>query len=172
MTRSIKIYILLQKHKGLIGGLYCPFKGDIYNHASIGICENMSEFYSFRSKWGFCEEHPFYFNKEYKRTLLCTIYEINVSSDVYLKIENEIRRFKLKKNDLHYSYLSLFLSVLGIKHHFLNRYYCSEFVAEILSTSGALNLAKDSSIYFPKDFHKEEVKLFYEGSAQDLDLTK
>lgn len=172
MTRYFKVYILLQKHKGFIGNLYCLLKGDIYNHASIGICERMSEFYSFRSKWGFCAEHPFNFYKEYKKTLLCTIYEIDVSSDVYQKIVNEIQRFEFKKRDLHYSYLSLLLSLVSIKHNFQNRYYCSEFVAEILSTSGALILAKDSSIYFPKDFQKEEVRLFFEGFAQDLDLTK
>ncbi len=145
-------------------------KGGKYNHASVGISEKMNEFYSFRSKWGFCEEHPFYFDKEYKRTILCSIYEINVSSEVYYKLKEEIKEFKSKKNDLHYSHISFFLGFFGIKHNLSKGYYCSNFVAEILCKSGALNLAKDSSVYLPNDFLKEEVNLQFEGLAQELCL--
>ena len=168
MIKNHKVYILMQKHTGLIGSLYCLVTGSKYNHVSVGFSEEMSEFYSFRSKWGFCVEHPFLFNKEYKKMLLCSVFEIDVSSQTFSKLEDEIRIYNARKCDLYYSYFSIILGFLQIKHTLSKGFNCSNFVAETISNSNVAKLSKDPSIYLPNDFLKLNMNLLYQGLAQDF----
>lgn len=165
---KMKAYILLQHHKGLFALLYRFVKGSEYNHASIGIDPELNIFYSFRSKWGFCIEHPFRFDKEHKRHIQCSVYEITIVPECYEKLQDTLRNFEAERTSYHYSYLSLCLGFLGIKHDFMNGYFCSRFVAEVLEHSGSLRLMKDHSIYLPSDFRHEDVTLCFEGRAHEF----
>lgn len=164
------VYILLQDYKNIFGKICKWITKGKYNHASIGIKETM-EFYSFRSKWGLCMEHPFHFNKEHKRHVECAIYEIRVSATAYQRIQEAIETFMANQQNYHYSYLSVVLGFLGIRHHFHRGYYCSRFVAEILRTSGAINLHKHHSIYMPSDFPKQISRIHFEGIAKEYAST-
>lgn len=166
--KEVKIYILLQELKSSFGSIYKFLKGGSYNHASIGLGESFNEFYSFRTKWGLCIEHPFNFDKEYKKEVLCVLYEISVSQEQYEALVQEIHSFIKDRENYHYSYLSLFLGFLGIKHEFTRGYYCSRFVANLLDHSGAMKLHKHSSLYLPSDFLKDPSKLHFEGLAKEF----
>lgn len=168
MSKKKKIYILLQQFDGLFGDLYSFIENSKYNHASIGLSDSMNEFFSFRTKWGFCIEHPFHFNKDHKKEIPCVIYEIEVNESIYLSVENEIQEFKKEKDMFHYSYLSLTLGFIGIKHKMHRGYFCSKFVAEILFRTGRIKLIKDTSVYLPSDFEKENFQLKFEGLAKDF----
>lgn len=163
-----KIFILLQQHKGTIPNLYKLIKGSIYNHASISTDPNIETFYSFRTKWGFCIEHPFDFKKKHKESIQCSIYEIEVSEENYFRVQESLNQFLLKKGDLKYSYLGLILGFLKIKHFFERSYYCSRFVAEVMKASESIKLKKDTSLYLPSDFKKESFKLHFEGQAKEF----
>lgn len=170
MAKNHKVYILLQHFEGVFSDLYQIMENDPYNHASIGISETMHEFYSFRAKWGFCAEHPFLFDKDHKRSVPCIIYVVNVSSEAFHTIEQDINRFQKRRQYYRYSYLSLMLGFLGIKHNFLKGYFGSKFVAELLLKSGCLELAKSTSCYLPSDFRKEDIAMCFEGLASEFRL--
>lgn len=163
-----KIYILLQEYKGTMGELYKWTHGGSYNHSSIGISEAMEEFYSFRSKWGLCVEHPFQFNKQHKKDVPCLIYELEVHPSIFEEVKNIIQTFYSEKDRYHYSYISVILSFLGIRHTFKRGYFCSRFVAEILDKAKALKLSKDTSLYLPSDFHLLSLKKIFEGKASEF----
>lgn len=163
-----KIYILLQEYKGTMGEFYKWTHGGSYNHSSIGISESMDEFYSFRSKWGLCVEHPFEFSKQHKKEVLCLIYELEVHPTIFDEVKNNIQAFFNEKDHYYYSYISVFMSFLGIRHSFKRGYFCSRFVAEILDKAKALNLTKDTSLYLPSDFHLLPLKKIFEGKASDF----
>lgn len=165
--KEYKVYILLQEYKGFFGYLCKWIKGGRYNHASVGLSASMDEFYSFRSKWGLCIEHPFNFSKSYKRDVQCVIYELRVSELGYSRIHQEINSFIDNREDYYYSYLSVVLGFLGIKHSFCNGYYCSRFVAEILHNSGVKDLQKHTSLYMPSDFSQEISDVHFEGVAKE-----
>lgn len=163
-----KVYILLQEYQCFFGKICKRIKGGRYNHASIGIKDPMSEFYSFRSKWGLCIEHPFRFTKEHKKNIQCVIYEIEVTDEEYARIEDQIEQFWDRKENYRYSYLSVVLGFVGIKHRFKKGYYCSRFVAEILEASGIANFKKDPSLCMPYDFTGECRNTLFEGVARDF----
>jgi len=165
-----RIYILLQEYTCFFGHFYKSVKGGTYNHASIGIDDELQEFYSFRTKWGFCIEHPFYFNKEHKKYIPCAIYQVEVTEIEYRNTQEEIHSFISEREQYHYSYLSVVLGFLGIKHQFDKGYYCSKFVAELLERSGAMVLQKDTSVYFPSDFLQEKASIYFEGNANEYSM--
>lgn len=79
-----------------------------------------------------------------------------------------IERLKRNSQDYYYSYLSLVLGFMGIRHTLSHGYFCSRFVAEMLQQTKALQLSKDGSIYMPHDFEKESLQLCFEGRAKDI----
>lgn len=64
-------------------------------------------------------------------------------------IENEINRFLGKREQYTYSWWGVVLCLLHIPHKFENQYFCSQFVAEVLSRAGAIELKKEESLYLP-----------------------
>lgn len=155
---NYKVFILLQQHKGTFPGIYKFIKGSIYNHASISTDPEMEMFYSFRTKWGFCIEHPFDFKKKHKESIQCSIYEIELDEANYFRVQESLNGFLEKKGDLKYSYVGLVLGLLRIKHFFEKSYYCSRFVAEVMKSSESIQLKKDTS---PVHYGREAVKLNY-----------
>lgn len=166
----MKVYILLQEYKGWFGRIYSWLKGGTYNHASIGIDDTFSEFYSFRTKWGLCVEHPFDFAKRHKEDVPCAIYEIEISEDQYEKLTAGINGFLDEKDDYHYSYLSLVLGFIGVKHNIQKGLYCSRFVANLLKQSEILSLDKHPSLYMPSDLLKVVSTVRFEGPAREFNL--
>lgn len=43
----------------------------------------------------------------------------------------------------------MILCLLRVPHKFKNRYFCSQFVTEVLSQAGAIELKKKESLYLP-----------------------
>ncbi|AMC94553.1 hypothetical protein AOC36_11390 [Erysipelothrix larvae] len=162
-----KIYVLLQGYQCLFGDVYKRLKGTQYNHASLGIVDSMDEFYSFRSKWGLCIEHPFRFNKPYKKDVQCMIYEIEVTSQQYSEIQETIQSYLNQREHFHFSYTSLLLGFLGIRHNFKQGYTCSKFVAEVLEKSGVMSIGKHTSLCLPTDFENTLTLTHYEGLARN-----
>ena len=135
-----------------------------YTHTSIGFEEDMDTFYTFISK-GFLVESITRYEKPDRPSFPCALYEIKVSEETYNKLKDEVLHYKNNKGDFKYSTLGLVLSFLKIPHKRKNKYFCSQFVAEVLERCQVLTLKKKSSLYFPKDFLKHnELKLIFEGT--------
>ena len=74
---------------------------------------------------------------------------MQVPEETYQQIETEIQLFLAKKEKLNYSRVGVRLCLLQIPYKFENKYFCSQFVAEVLAKVGAVKLRKKESLYLP-----------------------
>ena len=159
-----KIYILMTQYPGRDAKFLRWYTEFPYTHTSIGFEEDMDTFYTFISK-GFLVESITRYEKPDRPSFPCALYEVKVSEEIYNKLKEEVLVYKDNKGDYKYSTLGLVLSFLKIPHKRKNKYFCSQFVAEVLERCQVLTLKKKSSLYFPKDFLKHnELKLIFEGT--------
>lgn len=163
----MKAYILLQKHKGFFPKYYEKLSGSNFSHASISIDPTIAEFFSFRMKWGFCSEHPFDFEKKHKEDIICALYSVTLSESEFEKLKVNLEAFNQQREVYHYSFLSLILGFFKIRHRLPRGYYCSRFVAEVVTKSMDRKLKRHASVYLPGDFMFENFKLKFLGKAKD-----
>lgn len=139
--------ILLTKYSGWFGRFICAISKNGYSHASISIDDAEEIFYSFNYK-GFVIEKP----KKYiprKRMPGSVCIRMQVPEETYMLIEEEISQFLARKEQYIYSRWGMILCLLHIPHKFKDRYFCSQFVAEVLLRAGAVELKKKESLYLP-----------------------
>lgn len=141
------VTILLTKYSDWFGRFICGISKYAYSHASISIDEEEEIFYSFNLK-GFVIEKPKRKIPKTRRPGSVCI-RMQVPEDTYAMIEREINQFLVKKEQYTYSQWGVVLCLLHIPHKFENRYFCSQFVAEILLRAGAIELKKKESLYLP-----------------------
>lgn len=153
MEQVKTISVLLTRHYDLCSNFIYMISGRGYTHASIALDNNYDCFYSFNFR-GFSIEHPGK-RKKVQRQRKSICYHFTVSEAVYEDIKERISKFIDKQNEYQYSQLGLFLCILRIPHQFRKQYFCSRFVAEILTQSGAVSLKRHSSLYLPNQFVKE-----------------
>ena len=141
------VTILLTRYSDIMGRFICKISRYKYSHASISIDEKEEVFYSFNTK-GFTIEKPKkHIPRLRQQGSLCI--RMKVSEDIHKRIADEIEKFMNKKEDLKYSNLGVILCLLRVPHKFKNRYFCSQFVAEILASAGAIELRKKATLYVP-----------------------
>ena len=170
------IYILLTRSGTILSRLVQIFTADPYTHASISFDYALQPLYSSARKNGEtmfpagpCTEvfHRGFYYKH--RNIPCALYELEVSDEVYDAARAEAQRFA-KNSDLYsFNILGLILCRLNIPFHRKDKYFCSQFVAEILDRSQALELPKDTSLMKPMDYTRlPQLRCCYRGLLRDL----
>jgi len=153
MQNKRTIAILLTRHHSIFSNFIYVISGRGYTHASLSLDSDRDCFYSFTFK-GFSIEHPKKrrsTNK--KRKSVC--YQLTVSESSYERLKTQITGILEKQDEYQYSSFGLFLCILHIPHKFRKEYFCSQFVAEMLTQSSAIELKRHSSLYLPNQFVKE-----------------
>lgn len=162
-----KINILLTRFPGNASKIICFFKRSFYTHVSIGLDEDFNTFYSFVWK-GFRVEKITRYVKPDQDPYPCRLYEMDVSENTYDTIKNILYDFESNQTLYHYAKWSVVFGMLRIPLKQKNRYFCSQFVAEVLERSRAIQLKKNSNFYFPCDFGKlTELSLIFQGNLRD-----
>lgn len=141
------VTVLLTRYSDLFGKVICTISKYSYSHASISVDDEEEFFYSFNYK-GFVIEKPKKHRPKCRQDGSICI-RMQVPEETYGKICQEISRFMEQKERYSYSQIGVLLCLLHIPFHFENRYFCSQFVAEVLSKSGAVKLKKKESLYLP-----------------------
>jgi len=149
MDNTYTVSILMTKHRGWLARVIYFFTGLGYTHASISIDEE-DVFYSFNMK-GFRNERPKLYKHSTKKSLC---YKIAVTRCEYEKMLEIVDDFKARRPYLKYSRLGVVLCLMGIPHKFTHRYFCSQFVAELLEGADVLTLNASPSVYLPKKLGK------------------
>ena len=158
-----KIYILLTKQTDPFSRFFSILSGSRYFHASIGF-EERGTFFSFNTKRGFCIEQP-----AIKRQFTpCVLYSLDVTDEVYSDIEARIRVFRESNKHYTFSFVGMFLAIfrmpLKIPFLFVDSYFCSMFVTELIVKSGAAKLRFKPHRFLPRHFsHEPALKLCFEG---------
>lgn len=145
-----KISVLLTRHKSVFSNFIYYISGRGYTHASIALDDRDDVYYSFNVR-GFVRERPKRWGNKEKS--IC--YRFKISEEEFFRIENRIQLLEENKEQMKYSRLGLLLCIFGIPYKVRNRYFCSQFVAELLTLVETIRLKKEPSLYFPNQFVKE-----------------
>ena len=165
---SKKISILLTRFPDNGSRFISLLTGYYYTHASIGLPEEQDTYYSFVRKGFIVEKASRYIRPNWK-PLPCQLYEIPVSEETYHHIKHLLHSFVERKPSLQYSNLGVVLGLCRIRHKRQDRYFCSQFVAEILKETRAAYLKKDPSLCMPKDLSRlPSNNLIFQGTLPEM----
>lgn len=162
------IYILLMRYPDVFSKFFGIISGGYYSHASIGTSGSEGVFYSYVKK-GFRKElpteHPTFKDKE----VPCKLYCLDVSDEIYNVVQTILENHVNQAEQVKYSIWGVFLCLLRIGHKKENKYFCSQFVSEVLEQSKVLSLEKHSSLYLPDDFVKMKgLDLWFSGYLSEF----
>lgn len=142
------ITVLLTKYSDWISNLVYYISGHGYTHASLSLGEDENTYYSFNYR-GFCVETLD--KHRYRGVKKSLSYQLRVSDETYEKMRERIEQFKIHKEDFQYTRIGLLFCVLRIPFRWEKHYFCSQFVAEILSGSGGIELKSKPQLYLPNN---------------------
>lgn len=169
-----KIYVLLTKTGTVPSKIIGKLSRARFSHASLSIDNEFTDMFSFGRKG--MKVFPGGFAKENLRTRVlkkyedcpCEVISMEVTDENYEKIKNKALYFSDNKDLFGYSYIGIFACWCRIKLKFKNRYFCSQYVSEILK-AGNVQLPYDPLLMRPMDFMKiKDIKKEYLGTIKDL----
>ena len=97
----------------------------------------------------------------------------DISDEQYLKLNDRIDDMYSKRFSYCYNYIGLALAAFNIYRKFNNRYYCSEFVRELLSDCDIISPDSFGSIFKPMEFLQlDDFRIIYDGKLQDYCLNE
>ena len=167
------IYILLTKTNSKLSRAIASRTKETYVHASIITSDYLEYGYSFSRRkirnpiiGGFVKE-DYSLWVEYFEDVQCCIYELEVTSLQYKKVKEIIQSFDQQKEKYKYHFIGLVGQSLNIDIERKNRFFCTQFVAHVLTEAGALKLDKLPIHTRSEDFkNHEKLNLIYEGPLE------
>lgn len=153
------IYVIVSRTKTCLGRIIRFLLGVDYNHCSICFDESLDEFYSFgrKSLWnsfdaGFVKESKNYGFFGIHRDCQVVVLRFDVDRFKWEDMRDEIRFFECRDNVLRYSLLGLLFCFFGIPVNRRDKYFCSQFVSEVLEYGDIRFFDKPSCLVRPDDF--------------------
>ena len=165
------IYIVLSSTDTVLGKVIQKKLGVSYNHCSLSLDENLERIYSFGRKtyWhmfsaGFVHESKSSgFYKHYEKTRILVM-KISVTSHQWFQIQKELSLFIATSHQYSYSLIGLIYCELGMPIKRKNKYFCSQFVTEVLNRSGLSLFEKPETLIRPHDYLQlSQMKIVYRG---------
>lgn len=144
-----EVSILLTKYSDWISSMVYILCGKGYTHASISLEENFDTYYSFNYR-GFAVETISKHKKRGVKKSRC--YRLEITEQSYKIIKNRIQDMEAHRSAYQYTRIGVLFCLLHIPFHWKRHYFCSQFVAELLESSGAIELSKPSNFFLPNNF--------------------
>ena len=168
-----KIYFVLTQTYSMLARTIKCITHEKYSHISIAFDEKCEEMYSFGRKYRYFPflgifkqeklDEGLFLNKNAKMA----IYEIYVTKEQYKSAKEKIK--EIEENNKGYNIAGLLLAYFKIKLH-RNKYYCSEFVYEVLSSNNVHLLDKKETLFQPEEIINriKYNSLIYEGEIKNF----
>lgn len=171
MVNERRIYILLSHSGSMFSRAINICTRKPYTHVSIALDKDLSELYSFgRIKpynpiiGGFVQES--FRGGTYRRfpNTKCALFSLKITQEQYNRLIHELARFKAEKEKYGYNFIGVVSAAFNYPIHREYRYFCSQFVSELLLKSGIKIIDKDPSLTAPMDFAESgELECVYVG---------
>lgn len=166
------IYILLTRSRTCFSRLIHLATQDSYTHASIGLDGPSGPFYSFARKYehlalpaGLVEESV----TPRRRTVPCCLYELTVSEDVYRSLRRRLSAMYAQREAYRYNLLGTLACYFNLPLQRRRRYFCSQFVADLLEDCGAVDLPKPPALLRPADLcHIQGLRPVHRGFLEGI----
>lgn len=174
-----QIYLVVSQTGTCISSLLKIITGAEYNHVSVSLCEDLSAMYSFGRRhpynpfWGgFVLESPRTGTfKRFPQTEAAVV-RLEVTPDQYRGIQSCLAAMYQRRMEYRYNYLGLVLAGLRIRYRRRNRYYCSEFVKELLTRYEVIGDEETEPITQPIQFlYLKNGRMVYRGKLRCYNQT-
>lgn len=164
-----KIFLLMTSLPDVISKAAQKVMHYRYNHVSLGFEEDMNTYYTFTYKGFTVEDITRRASKPDREPFPCELYEIEVPNHIYRDMQERVRKFVENRDSYRYTKFGAALRVfLNIPTYHEKAYYCSQFVAEILKSSGAAKLEKWAPYYLPHHLRAlAETKFKFQGNLRE-----
>lgn len=170
------MYIFLTRTESIASKIVKLFTKTNYTHASLAFDKELVLLYSSARKNGVKMFPSGPTRESLNRGFFgrdphtpCVLYSLEVTDDAYNKAKEEVGLFMENIDNYKFSILGVIACKFGIKWKRQNKYFCSQFVGEILTRSGAVDLPKEPCLMHPRDYEKlPEVKKLYEGTVGEI----
>ncbi len=157
-NEACRVYLLFTRSSTLLSRAIHFFTGDGFTHVSIAFDESLKTLCSFARRHealplpaglvreslqrGFYESH---------RYISCALYAVSVEAGALRGLRNRAERMLACGRRYRYNLWGLPLCRLGIAWKRPRRYFCSQFVAEMLSEEAGISMPKLPSLMRPQD---------------------
>lgn len=166
------IYIILSQTGSVVSKWLKTFTKDEYNHVSISLDNKLDEMCSFGRYYAY---FPFWGGFVKESTSKGTLKRFKDTKSLIIKVlvdEENVNGVRLKINEMfaskrkyRYDMIGVVLAKFGKNKKRKYRYYCSEFVKEILIENNILNREECPEIMKPIDFKNiKGGEIIYEGN--------
>ena len=155
-----ELYIVISQTGTLLSRILKLITGAEYNHASISLSRDLEKMYSFGRRhpynpfWGgFVMESPHTGTfKRFSDTRVLVL-SVSVSEKRYARIKSILDKMWKRRRKYSYNFVGLCLAYFQIVWKQENRYYCSEFVGDMLAKGRVNGMERlTSSIIHPVHF--------------------
>lgn len=170
------IYLLLTRSGTVFSHCIRLLTGAPYTHVAVSVIGTGGVFCSFGRKipWlpypaGFVAESVSSgFLGQFPHTR-CALLALDVSDASYAAVRSRLSEIEAKKREYRYNLLGAFLCGMGISLKRRRRYFCSQFVGELLERSHSVVLPKPASLMQPADYaFLPGVRVLFTGQACEL----
>lgn len=174
-TPQKKLYIVLSQTSSIVAKMIKFFTQKEYSHASISLTSDLDWMYSFGRTnpynpfWGgFVRESPRFGTLKRFRKTNAAVIELNVSAEAFENIRRTIQNMLLEYNKYRYNYIGLFKAGIKLRHPKRKyKYYCSEFVREVIGEQNIDGADKLPELVHPVDFLNLPGRIIYRGRLCD-----
>lgn len=172
---TVPIYIVVSQTGTMLSRILKIITRKEYNHASLSLADDLHIMYSFGRRnpynpffGGFVRESAYFGTfKRFSGTRVVVLRTM-VTKEEFLRIETLISNFVDNPDEYGYNYIGLALAGLRIHFPMDKRYYCSEFVREVLVSSNIQGADRLKPIVHPMNFLKiPEFETIYRGKLSD-----
>lgn len=176
--RSNSVYVLLSNTGTLFTRVIKSFTRAPYNHASLVMDEKLEGVYSFGRKQatnplngGFVKEDVYQGTFRHFPETQCKLLRIAVTDQQKASLEMIICEFEKNKDIYRYNLIGLIGVLIETDLQPAYSYFCSQFVAESLRSSGIQLWNRPSTLVTPNDFLvHDQAETIYEGYLYDYPL--
>lgn len=174
MEEKRHLYIVISQTGTILSRALKILTGAQYNHSSISLSSDLQQMYSFGRRnpynpfWGgFVKESPDTgtFKRFYKTEAV--ILEVDISQDKYEELCNLISEMRSEREEYHYNYLGVFLGAFNVNRKADKKFYCSEFVKDILVKGEVEGVDDLPEIIQPIHFLQLSHRQVYEGRLRE-----
>ncbi|TDF92507.1 hypothetical protein [Paenibacillus piri] len=172
------IYVLLTDTGTLFTKLIKQFTAAPYNHASLALDAELNELFSFGRKqatnpWsaGFVQEDVYEGTFRHFPGTRCQLLRLHVSKRQRTNAVRIIQSFQNDQQAYRYNLIGLLGVLVNLDIEQKNAYFCSQFVAEALRSTGLSLWDRPSSLVTPEDIRRHPAfETLYEGYLFDYPL--
>jgi hypothetical protein len=171
------VYILLTDTGTLFTRTIKQYTKAPYNHSSLSFDKELSEMYSFGRKnprnpfiGGFVKEDVVNGIYRFFPKTTCALFELEVDEKTLKKLKRIVNLFHKQKEKYSYNLMGVIGVAIQESYEPKGSFFCSQFVAEVLTRSGIRLWEKPSSLVTPEDFRNcPRLTLIYEGKLVEYE---